>query len=106
MTITPLFTDAGLAALTSASNAGLKAKITHLAFGDAGWSPISSATSLQHEVFRAPVDTYENPAGGSLHLLSKLGDDAPVFTIRGGAAILEDQTVLAICSQPTVPIRT
>lgn len=103
MTITPLFTDAGLAALTSASNAGLKAKITHLAFGDTGWSPTSGATSLDHERFRAPVDTYQNPGGGSLHLVSVLGDDAPVFTIREVAAILEDGTVLAIWSDPNVP---
>lgn len=106
MTITPLFTDAGLAAVTAASTGGLKANITHLAFGDVGHTPVSSVTALSHEVVRVPVDTYQNPEGGSLHLVSVLGDAVQEFIIREVGVILDDGTLLAIWSDPAVPAST
>lgn len=104
MTISPLFTSDGLAAVAAAHAGGLKAKITHLAFGDHGWTPTAAANSLVSERARLPLEAYEIPGSLSLQLVSILNDDIDPFTIREVAVVLEDGTILAICSNPSAPI--
>jgi len=104
MTISPLFTDGGLNAVNTAQSQGLKARITHLAFGDHGWTPTSTASALVNERARLPLDVYEIPGSQSLQLVSILDENIPPFDIREVAVILEDGTLLAIWSDPTTPV--
>lgn len=104
MTISPLFTDDGLAAISDAQSAGVKAKITHLAFGDQAWTPTSAATALGSEKARLPLDAYEIPGSQSLQLVSILDDNILPFDIREVAVVLEDGTFLAIWSDPATPV--
>lgn len=52
ISLDPILTDAGLAALRNADATGIAAKITHVALGDVGATPIPSVQALQNERLR------------------------------------------------------
>lgn len=99
-TITPLFTDAGLAAVASATGAGLQAEIAEIAVGDAAYAPGASATALQSE--RARVSVSAGGATGPQEVLveAMVPAGAPEFWIREVGFFLADGTLLAVWSDP------
>ena len=54
------FTEAGLAACLSAKDKGLKAEITHMAFGSHAYTPSKNQTSLSREEERIEISDYED----------------------------------------------
>ncbi|KZN43999.1 hypothetical protein [Pseudoalteromonas luteoviolacea] len=53
------FTEAGLAACLSAKDKGLKAQVTHMAFGANAYTPSKNQTSLSKEQERVEVSDFE-----------------------------------------------
>ena len=98
--IHPVITDAGLAAVFAAQNDGLAATISHMAIGDAAYTPIASRTTLGHERMRVPVHSARRADSNQIHLESVF-DGSDAFWIREVGFFLEDGTLLAIWSDPT-----
>lgn len=99
----PVLTRAGMRAVFNASSTGLKATISHIAFGDSGYSPTGDETALKNERVRVPI------AGGSwvgdftIHMTA-LMDAGPSFWIRECAIVLDNGTVLAVWSDANTPL--
>lgn len=55
MAMTVITTNAGRAAILSAELAGLRLNLTHIAAGDAGYTPLATATSLVNERERVAI---------------------------------------------------
>lgn len=103
----PIITLAGLAAVMAQDNLGLKAKITHVAFGDgsggAGYNPNNGQTGLVHEVVRAPVGGGGRVSNSEI-VVEALLDSGPSFWVREIGFILEGNVLLAVWSHPTTPL--
>lgn len=97
--LTPIITDAGLAAVFNATSDGLLAKITEIALGDTAWDPDDTATDLQNEIARIPV-TGERIAPHQAHI-SANEDGAVEYWVREIAFYLEDGTLLCLWSNST-----
>lgn len=104
----PKITDAGLAAVFNASNDGLEAKISHIAFGDgdtgtgaAGYAPTGHETALKHERVRIPVGGGKRLAPHEIEVQALL-DTGPEHWITEVGFVLEDGTLLAVWSDPDV----
>ncbi|CAH9057780.1 hypothetical protein PSECIP111854_02067 [Pseudoalteromonas sp. CIP111854] len=105
--LTLQFTQAGLDALLSATQRGFKGKISHMAFGDAAYTPNKTQTALKGEKERvAIVDTdYSDGETSDLKIAAKF--DAPLeYAIREIGVYIEspDDTgeliLLGVYSQP------
>jgi len=102
----PKLTSIGMRAIFNATNTGLNAAITHIAFGDgndAGYLPSGNETELVNEIVRVPV-------GGGLLVtdsqiqVQALLDDSASFWMHEVGFILEDGTLLAVWSDPDTPL--
>ncbi|MDE1716033.1 phage tail protein, partial [Chromobacterium amazonense] len=97
--LVPLILDGGLAAIHLASRDGVQLRITHVALGDAGYTPDVGQTALKHEIARYPIADGQSVGPRQLHLTA-LADDDKEFWIREVAFILEGGQPLAIWSDP------
>lgn len=94
-----VITKAGKEAAFNASNTGFELEISHIAFGDIGWTPVSDdeATELQNEILRVPIISGEKLGSSQIHLNAKLDGDAE-FVIREVGIFLSDGTLFGIYS--------
>lgn len=99
----PTITEAGLNAVWLAGNDGLQAKITHIALGDAAYTPNQGMTRLQSERARYPVADGKRLTSRQIHLTA-LADGGAEFWVREVAFLLADGTTLAIWSDPAKPL--
>lgn len=99
----PVLTRAGMRAVFNASSTGLKATISHIAFGDSAYAPTGDETALKNERVRVPI------AGGSwvgdftVHMTALL-DAGPSFWIRECGIVLDTGTLLAVWSDASTPL--
>lgn len=96
----PIITNAGLQATINASEDGVEAKITHIAFGDAGgnagrYNASATQTGLVRERVRIPVGGGQRVSPFEIAIEALL-DTGPTFTINEVGFVLEDGTFLAI----------
>lgn len=98
--IQPVMTTAGIQALFNADNTGVAAKITHIALGDSGYTPVDSATGLINEKQRVAVSGGEIIGNNQIHLTATASGSSP-YWIREIGIYLEDSTLLAIYSHPS-----
>ncbi|WDE04672.1 phage tail protein [Thalassomonas viridans] len=91
------FTQAGLEQLLSAQDRGLKAEITHMAFGDSAYAPDKSQTALLSEKERIEIADYQGD-GQNLRLAGKFEGELE-YAIREIGIFLADGTLLGVYSQ-------
>lgn len=91
------FTEAGLAACLSAKDKGLKAEITHMAFGSHAYTPSKNQTSLSREEERIEISDYENQ--GSQIRVAGVFKGELEYEIRE-IGIFTGDTLLGVYSQP------
>lgn len=103
VSLKPVITIAGLEAVLNATNDGLQARITHVALGDAGWTPDNTAIRMNHEKNRVPVanGTRVNPT--QIHITA-VEDGSTQYWVREIGFFLDDGTLLAIWSDPDVEL--
>ena len=98
-------TETGLQALMDAENHGLKLYLTEIAFGDQGYIPTRSQTSLKHEILRVPIASGKvYKEDHVLDLSSMLPEDTPEFPIREVGVYDENGRLCFIWSHPDVKI--
>ncbi|WP_372053246.1 phage tail protein (plasmid) [Tistrella mobilis] len=105
-------TTAGQQAILDADTAGLKLKITHVAVGDAGYTPLASATALTSEKARVEIAHAEvDPQNHQLALSAAIVDDGE-YWIREVGFFAEDGTLVWLWSMSsgalgykTAPVR-
>lgn len=103
LSLVPEITTAGLQAVWNATRTGMQAEITHIALGDASYTPSKAQTALQSERRRVPV------AGGSLagpqqiHVTG-LEAGSLSYWVREVGFFLGDGTLLAVWSSPAGPL--
>ena len=95
--------EVGLAALLQLSGDGLAGKISHIALGDAGYSPVQSQLGLRSERARFPVAGGKIVGPRQLHVAAK-ADGATEFWVREVGFVLSDGTFLAVWSDPQKPL--
>jgi len=102
----PITTTAGLQKFFQVSGLPeVKLKLTHIGFGDAGYTPDRNQTSLKHEIIRVPISSGKVfPTDGYMDLSALIPEDAPEFWIREIGWYLEDGTLAFVWSHPEVPI--
>ena len=99
----PVLTRAGMRAVFNADSDGLKATISHIAFGDSAYAPTGEETALKNERVRVPI------AGGSwvgdytIHMTALL-DTGPSFWVRECGIVLDNGTLLAVWSDTATPL--
>jgi len=98
VTIKPLFTDAGLAAIENATGNGLQATIAEIAIGDAGYAPGTSAVGLQNELVRVNCSAGGAVGPQEVLLEAQVPAAAPEFFVREIGFFLDDGTLLALWS--------
>lgn len=103
MPLSPIITDAGLAAVFNATNNGLSARITHVALGDDAWTPDATATGLQSERQRVAVSNGSRIQPNQIHITAVENGDEE-YWIRELGFILDDGTLLAVWSNATQPL--
>lgn len=96
----PQMLDAGLAAIQLASGDGVKLQITHIALGDAGYTPHPGQLGLRHELVRYPIADGKTVGPRQLHLTA-LADDNSEFWVREVGFVLENGAFLAVWSSPS-----
>lgn len=96
----PVITKAGLAAVWRADNSGLAVKITHVALGTAGYSPILEQKALRAESARHVIAGGERLGDNQLHLTA-IADGDRAFWVREVGFLLEDGTLFAVWSHPS-----
>ena len=96
----PQMLDAGLSAIQLASGDGVKLRITHIALGDAAYTPHPGQLGLRHEIVRYPIADGKTTGPRQLHLTA-LADDSAEFWVREVAFILENGQTLAVWSHPS-----
>ena len=91
-------TKAGKEAAFNAGNTGLSLEISHIAFGNQGWSPIidDPAQSLKSEILRVPILKGEK-TGSQIHLTAR-ADGEDNFIIKEVGFFLKDGTLFAVYS--------
>lgn len=99
----PTITETGLNAIWRASNDGVSAQITHIALGDAAYTPNQGMTRLQSERARYPVADGKRLTSRQIHLTA-LADGNAEFWVREVGFYLADGTCLAIWSDPAKPL--
>ncbi len=103
MPISPIITSAGLTAVLNATNDGLSARITHVALGDAAWTPDNSATALQNERQRVAVSNGSRIQSNQIHITA-VENGTVEYWIRELGFFLDDGTLLAVWSDPDQPL--
>lgn len=98
----PAVLDTGLQALWLKTKDGLQGRITHIALGDAGYTPNQNMTGLRSERARYPVADGKDE-GKQLHITA-LADGPAEFWVREVAFILESGATLALWSDPDKPL--
>ena len=96
------FTSAGLAACIAAKSKGLKAEITHMAFGSSAFTPSKGMTSLPGQREKIEIDSYQD--GGQSLRMAGIFDGALEYSIRSIGIFLSDGTLLAVYSRPNALI--
>ena len=100
-----ILTDAGLAAVAAAAQAGEQVQITHLAMGDGGgteYAPDSAQTSLKNERWRGAVASYTR-SGNRFTVTAHMPAETEAFVVRELALFLSDGTCFAVANAPSVP---
>ena len=92
-------TKAGKEAAFNVSNTGLELEISHISFGDVGWTPVNEdeATSLKNEILRVPISSGEKIGTSQIHL-NAIADSNDNFTIREVGFFLNDGTLFGVYS--------
>ncbi|WP_057465557.1 phage tail protein [Pseudovibrio sp. POLY-S9] len=101
--INPTLTRNGMRAIFDASDAGLHAKITHLAFGASRYTPTGNENSLKSEKARIELIGSRYLDDFQMEITAKIDGDAG-FTLAELGVILEDGTLLAVWSDPNTPL--
>lgn len=101
--LVPVITAAGRSAVLAASNDGLQATITHLAFGSGAYDPAGDETALENEIVRVPIAGGSRVGDFTLHMTGLL-DGTEEFWVRECGIILSDGTLLAVYSDPATPL--
>lgn len=96
----PVITKAGLAAIFTADNTGLSAKIGSIVLGTSGYTPDASQKSLVNQVAEYPITGGERLSSTLLHIVA-LADGNKAFWAREIGFKLTDGTLLAVWSHPT-----
>lgn len=91
------FTEAGLAACIAAKDKGLKAQITHMAFGSAAYAPNKNQTQLSQLREKIEISDYQD-AGKSLRVAGVFAGNLE-YAIREIGIYLADGTLLGVYSQ-------
>lgn len=91
------FTQQGLAACLDAQSKGLKAEITHMAFGDAAYNPSQNQTQLNNERERIEINDWQD--GGQNMRMAGVFDGELEYAIREIGIFLSDGTLLGVYSQ-------
>jgi len=97
----PTILEAGLNALWLASNDGLAARITHIALGDAAYTPEQSQTGLRSERVRYPIADGRRVSSRQIHITA-LADGPSEFWVREVGFVLENGQMLAVWSHPSM----
>ncbi|SDQ70620.1 phage tail protein [Pseudovibrio sp. Tun.PSC04-5.I4] len=101
--INPTLTRAGMRAIFNASDAGLHAKITHLAFGSSRYTPTGTENGLKSEKARIEIVGSRYLDDFQMEITAKI--DGPTgFTLAELGVMLEDGTLLAVWSDPDTPL--
>lgn len=103
MPISPIITNAGLAAVLNATDDGLSARITHVALGDNAWTPDNTAVALQSERQRVAVSNGSRIQPNQIHITA-VENGSTNYWIRELGFILDDGTLLAVWSDPSQPL--
>lgn len=93
------FTNAGLAELISAKNAGIKGAIKYIAAGDRSYTPQTGQTALQRERQRVEIVDYEEISLTQLRMGAKFTGPLE-YEVREIGFYLESGTLLAVYSVP------
>lgn len=95
----PTLLARGIEAATLASLAGYRVEVTHLALGDAGYTPTREQGGLVSERVRIPLYDAQEKSPGHLHMNALVeGDDE--FWVREVGFLLADGTPFAVWSNP------
>lgn len=100
-----ILTDAGLAAVAAAAQAGEQVQITHLAMGDGGGTEYaldSAQTSLKNERWRGAIASYTRD-GNRFTVNAHMPAETEAFVVRELALFLSDGTCFAVANAPSVP---
>ena len=100
ISLDPILTDAGLAALRKADATGIAAKITHVALGDVGATPIPSVQALQNERLRVACFSGGVTGNRQITLTANVAAGTPEFFVKEIGFFLEDGTLFAFWSHP------
>lgn len=98
MTLKLQFTSKGLDACLSAKDQGLKAKITHMAFGADAYVPSKDQTGLSQQKEKVEIADYQDAVGDVR--MACVFDGALEYPIREIGLFLEDGTLLGVYSEP------
>lgn len=96
------FTTAGLAECIAAKDKGLKAQITHMAFGDVAFAPSKNTKTLPGEKERVEINDYQD-AGQSLKMAGIFNGNLE-YSIRNIGIFLSTGTLLGVYSAPGILI--
>ncbi|WP_038225747.1 phage tail-collar fiber domain-containing protein [Vibrio sp. ER1A] len=97
VSLVPVITTSGLAAVFNATNDGVAGKITHIALGDHGRNPSKSELGLVNERMRISIADGQRIDDHQIHVTA-LASGGDGFWVKEIAFILEDGTALAIWS--------
>lgn len=100
ISLDPILTDAGLAALQNSDATGIAAKITHVALGDVGATPIPSVQALQNERLRVACFSGGVTGNRQITLTANVAAGTPEFFVKEIGFFLEDGTLFAFWSHP------
>ena len=100
ISLDPILTDAGLAALQNSDATGIAAKITHVALGDVGATPIPSVQALQNERLRVACFSGGITGNRQITLTANVAAGTPEFFVKEIGFFLEDGTLFAFWSHP------
>ncbi|WP_108817596.1 phage tail-collar fiber domain-containing protein [Pseudovibrio sp. Alg231-02] len=101
--INPTLTRAGMRSIFDASDAGLHARITHLAFGASRYTPTGNENSLKSEKARVEIVGSRYLDDFQMEITAKIDGDTG-FTLAELGVMLEDGTLLAVWSDPDTPL--
>jgi hypothetical protein len=99
-TLAAITTNAGRAKILNQDQQGLSVRITHLAVGSAGYTPVATQTALQAEQERVEIaDSRETPAEDRLDL-SAVVNSALEYWVREIGLYDEDGVLIFLWSAP------
>ena len=100
ISLDPILTDAGLAALRNADATGIAAKIAHGALGDVGGTPVAAVQALQNERLRVACFSGGVTGNRQITLTANVAAGTPEFFVKEIGFFLEDGTLFAFWSHP------